>query len=127
MRQQLARRHGLLAVALTMAMGVPLLAAVPATADPAPTPASTLRVKVDAEVVKQLDKKDTTTFWVQLGSRADTSAAKKAKTRTGRDKALITAKKKHASTTQAWHRGTGEAGGRALHLVLDQQHPQDHR
>ncbi|MGW0938542.1 S8 family serine peptidase [Streptomyces sp. NPDC002666] len=101
MRQQLARRHGLLAVALTMALGVPLLAAVPATADPAPTPASTLRVKADAEVVKQLDKKDTTTFWVRLGSRADTSAAKKAKTRTGRDKALIAAKKRHASTTQA--------------------------
>ncbi|MEU1350972.1 S8 family serine peptidase [Streptomyces sp. NPDC005795] len=102
MRQRLARRHGLLAAALTMALGVPLLAAVPAAADdPAPSPAAQLRGKADAEVVQQLDRRDTTTFWVQLGSQADTSAAKRAKTRTGRDKALITAKKRHAATTQA--------------------------
>ncbi|WP_308120174.1 S8 family serine peptidase [Streptomyces poriferorum] len=101
MRQQLARRLGLLAAALTLAMGVPLLAAVPASADPAPTPAAQLLGKADTEVVRQLDKKDTTTFWVQLGSKADTSAAKGAKTRVGRDKALIAAKKRHAATTQA--------------------------
>ncbi|MFF7339858.1 S8 family serine peptidase [Streptomyces sp. NPDC008163] len=101
MRQQLRRRHGLLAAALTMAMGVPLLAAVPVAAAPPPPPVSDLRSKADAEVVRQLDKKDTATFWVRLGSRADTSAAKKQKTRTGRDKALIAAKKKHAASSQA--------------------------
>ncbi|WP_405689356.1 S8 family serine peptidase [Streptomyces sp. NBC_01185] len=101
MRQQLARRHGLLAVVLTVAMGVPLLAAVPATADPAPTPASELQAKADAKVVRQLEKQDATTFWVQLGSRADISTARKEKSRTGRDKALIAARKKHATTTQA--------------------------
>ncbi|WP_261991366.1 S8 family serine peptidase [Streptomyces sp. OR43] len=101
MRQQLARRQGLMAAALTLAMGVPLLVAVPASAGPAPTPAAQLLGKADTEVVRQLDKKDTTTFWVQLGSKADTSAAKLAKTRVGRDKALIAAKKRHAATTQA--------------------------
>ncbi|MCX5415565.1 S8 family serine peptidase [Streptomyces sp. NBC_00059] len=101
MRQHFARRHGLLAVALTLAMGAPLLAAVPAAADPAPSPAAELRAKADAKVVRQLDKQDTTTFWVQLDSRADTSAAKKEKTRAGRDKAVIAARKQHAATTQA--------------------------
>ncbi|MGW0786164.1 S8 family serine peptidase [Streptomyces sp. NPDC002913] len=101
MRQQLARRKGMLAAALTLVMGVPLLAAVPAAADPTPNPAAQLRGKADTAVVKQLDKKDTTTFWVQLDSQADTSAAKRAKTRTGRDKALIAAKQHHATTTQA--------------------------
>ncbi|MGW2474012.1 S8 family serine peptidase [Streptomyces sp. NPDC001665] len=101
MRQQLWRRHGLLAAALTMAMGVPLLAAVPAQAAPPPAPVSDLGSKADAEVVRQLDKKDTTTFWVRLDSQADTSAAKKQKTRTGRNKALIAARKKHAASSQA--------------------------
>ncbi|MGW6206693.1 S8 family serine peptidase [Streptomyces sp. NPDC055089] len=102
MRQPLARRHGLLAAALTMALGAPLLVALPAAADPAPTPvAAQLRDKADAQVVKQLDKKDTTSFWVQLDSQADTSVAKRAKTTTGRDKAVIEAKKRHATTTQA--------------------------
>lgn len=101
MRQQLRRRHGLLAAALTVAMGAPLVAALPAAAAPPPPPVSDLRGKADAEVVRQLDKKDTATFWVRLGSQADTSAAKKQKTRTGRDKALIAAKKKHAASTQA--------------------------
>ncbi|MEV5602515.1 S8 family serine peptidase [Streptomyces sp. NPDC052299] len=101
MRQQLRRRHGLLAAALTVAMGAPLVAALPAAAAPPPPPVSDLRGKADAAVVRQLDKKDTATFWVRLGSQADTSAAKKQKTRTGRDKALIAAKKKHAASTQA--------------------------
>ncbi|MEU2246680.1 S8 family serine peptidase [Streptomyces sp. NPDC019224] len=101
MRQTLARRHGLLAAALTMALGAPLLAAGPSAAAPPPPPASDLRSKADADVVRQLDKKDTATFWVRLDSQADTSGAKKQKTRTGRDKALIAAKKKHAASTQA--------------------------
>ncbi|MGQ4490267.1 S8 family serine peptidase [Streptomyces sp. SAS_281] len=114
MRQQLRRRHGLLAAALTVAMGVPLLAAVPSAAAPPPPRVTDLRSKADAEVVRQLDKKDTATFWVRLDSQADTSAAKKQKTRTGRDKALIAAKKKHAANTQAGVEAlVKEAGARA--------------
>ncbi|TRV80854.1 S8 family serine peptidase [Streptomyces sp. 130] len=82
-------------------MGAPLLAAVPAAAAPPPPPVTGLRSKADTQVLRQLDKKDTATFWVRLGSQADTSAAKRQKTRTDRDKALIAAKKKHAASTQA--------------------------
>ncbi|MFE7575367.1 S8 family serine peptidase [Streptomyces sp. NPDC057521] len=81
-------------------MSLPLLGVLPASAAEPPEP-SLYAQKTAGSVREQLDAKDRVTFWVQLGEQADTSAAKKQKTRTGRDKALVAAKKKHAASTQA--------------------------
>ncbi|MFG2569479.1 S8 family serine peptidase [Streptomyces sp. NPDC048567] len=81
-------------------MSLPLIGVLPASAAAPPEP-SLYAQKTAGSVREQLDAKDRVTFWVQLGEQADTSAAKKQKTRTGRDKALIAAKKKHAASSQA--------------------------
>ncbi|MFG2656553.1 S8 family serine peptidase [Streptomyces sp. NPDC048425] len=95
------RRRGLFAAALTVALGVPLLQAVPAAAGPAPSAAIVLESKAESKVVEQLDKKGTSTFWVRLDSEADTSAAKKARKKTDKDRAVIKAKTAHAEQAQA--------------------------
>ncbi|WP_328904085.1 S8 family serine peptidase [Streptomyces sp. NBC_00441] len=81
-------------------MSLPLIGVLPASAAAPPEP-SLYAQKTAGAVRDQLDAKDRVTFWVQLGEQADTSAAKKQKTRAGRGKALIAAKKKHAASTQA--------------------------
>lgn len=94
------RRRTVVAALLSSVMSLPFLGVLPASAAAPPEP-SLYAQKTAGSVREQLDAEDRVTFWVQLGEQADTSAAKKQKTRTGRDKALITAKKKHAASTQA--------------------------
>ncbi|MFF2652643.1 S8 family serine peptidase [Streptomyces sp. NPDC058045] len=85
-------------------MSLPLVAAVPAMA--APPPENTgLAMKADGKVQRQLTAKDKVTFWVQLDSEADTSAARKEKTKTGRGRAVLKAKAGYAERTQAGLRG----------------------
>nr|WP_202539121.1 S8 family serine peptidase [Streptomyces sp. SID8379] len=84
-------------------MGVPLIGAVPAVADPTPQPANALRAKGEPKVLRQLDKPGadgTTTFWVQLDAQADTSAARKAKKKADKGRAVIKAKKERATASQ---------------------------
>ncbi|WP_432102334.1 S8 family serine peptidase [Streptomyces sp. bgisy091] len=93
--------RGLLALALAAALGAPLLGATPALADPAPTPAAALRSKAPDKLVQKLADKDTATFWVRLDSEADSSSARKAKSKVARDKAVVKARTEHAERTQA--------------------------
>ncbi|MFE3516339.1 S8 family serine peptidase [Streptomyces sp. NPDC059166] len=93
--------RGLLALALAAALGAPLLGAAPAAADPAPTPAAALRSKAPDTLVRKLTDKDTATFWVRLDSEADSSSARKAKSKTARDKAVVKTRTEHANRTQA--------------------------
>ncbi|MFF7364014.1 S8 family serine peptidase [Streptomyces sp. NPDC008125] len=99
MNRRRPRWRGLFAAALATAVGVPFLGALPAAADPAPTPAPLLR-KAESQVLEDLGARDRTSFWVQLDSEADTSAARKATTKTGRDRAVIQAKTAHADKSQ---------------------------
>ncbi|MEV6262439.1 S8 family serine peptidase [Streptomyces sp. NPDC051784] len=99
MNRRRPRWRGLFAAALATAVGAPFLGALPAAADPGPSPAPLLR-KAEGHVLDGLSERDRISFWVQLGSQADTSAAKKATTKTGRDRAVIKAKTAHADRTQ---------------------------
>ncbi|MFF1589760.1 S8 family serine peptidase [Streptomyces sp. NPDC058286] len=92
------RWRGVLATALATAVGVPFLGALPAAADPAPT---ALYSKADSALLKDFTHDDRVSFWVQLDSEADTSAAKKATGRTARDRAVLKAKTAHAKSSQA--------------------------
>ncbi|MFG2432193.1 S8 family serine peptidase [Streptomyces sp. NPDC048590] len=93
--------RGLLALALAAVLGVPLLGADPAAAEPVPTPAAALRSKAPGALVEKLGDRDTVTFWVRLDSEADSSAARKAKSKTARNKAVVKARTEHAERTQA--------------------------
>ncbi|MFG2925277.1 S8 family serine peptidase [Streptomyces sp. NPDC048305] len=98
------RVRGLLALTVAAALGVPLLGADPAVADPAPSPAAALRSKAPGALVQKLGKlgaQDETAFWVRLDSEADSSAARKAKSKTARDAAVVEARTEHAERTQA--------------------------
>ncbi|MFD4227467.1 S8 family serine peptidase [Streptomyces sp. NPDC058545] len=101
MRHRRPGWRGLLATALATAVGIPFLAALPAAAADDPTP---LQSKADSALIKDLrdlTDHDRTTFWVQLDSQADTTKAKQAKTKTAMDRAVIKAKKDHATASQA--------------------------
>ncbi|MEV0846694.1 S8 family serine peptidase [Streptomyces sp. NPDC049954] len=101
MRYHFPRRRRLLAAALAAALGTPLLATVPATAGTAPPSAArVLQDKARAGVLRQLGTHDTTTFWVRLDSEADTSAARRTKKKTDKDRAVIEAKTAHADRSQ---------------------------
>ncbi|WP_327336330.1 S8 family serine peptidase [Streptomyces sp. NBC_01324] len=108
-----SRRFPLLApaFALTAAMGASLLGAVTAAADPTPSAAGVLQDKAQSKVVRQLDKQDTTTFWVRLDSEADTSAARRTKKKTDKDRAVIEAKTAHADKSQKALRALLEKAG----------------
>lgn len=100
MNRRRSTLRGVLAVVLAAAVGTPLLgAAAPATTlVDGPTP---LERKAEAAVERRLADKDEATFWIQLDSEADTSAAKKAKSKSAKGGAVIAAKKQHADRTQA--------------------------
>ncbi|MYW66495.1 S8 family serine peptidase [Streptomyces sp. SID8379] len=91
--------RGPLATALALALGVPFLATLPAAA--ADGPATSLRGKADSSLLKDFADHDRASFWVQLDSQADTTAARKAKTKTAMDRAVLKAKKDHAAASQA--------------------------
>ncbi|WP_328867462.1 S8 family serine peptidase [Streptomyces sp. NBC_00304] len=100
MNRRRPRWQGLFAAALATAVGAPFLGALPAAAaDPGPKPAALLR-KADGQVLKALGSKDRVSFWVQLDSQADTSAARKAKKKADKDRAVIEAKTAHADRSQ---------------------------
>ncbi|WP_327175115.1 S8 family serine peptidase [Streptomyces sp. NBC_01335] len=106
------RRRRLFAVALTAVMAVPLLGAAPAVAGPTPPPAAgELQDKAQSEVVRQLDEHATTTFWVRLDSEADTSAARRTRKKTDKDRAVIAAKTAHADRSQKALRALLEEAG----------------
>ncbi|MFJ8881852.1 S8 family serine peptidase [Streptomyces sp. NPDC102402] len=96
------RRRGMLSAALVAALAAPFLGAAPAVAGPAPASGGTaLRQKAESRVLGDFAKSDRQSFWVQLDSEADTSAARKARTKTGRGKAVVEASTDHARRTQA--------------------------
>ncbi|MEV6107973.1 S8 family serine peptidase [Streptomyces sp. NPDC051940] len=81
-------------------MSLPFLAATPAAAG-APEEPTALRQKAEASVRRQLAAQDRATFWVQLATEADTSAAAEARSKAGKGRAVIEAKTRHADRTQA--------------------------
>ncbi|MEV6107971.1 S8 family serine peptidase [Streptomyces sp. NPDC051940] len=101
MRQHRARQRVVLAAVLAAALGVPLLGAVPAYAGSAPVEASALQRKAESGVLADLAAKERVSFWVQLDSQADTSAARKQKDKADKGRAVLKAKQEHADRTQA--------------------------
>lgn len=100
-RHRTPRWRGLLSTALATALGAPFLGALPAVAaDTEPVPPTTLQSKADGALLKDFTRHDKVSFWVQLASQADTSAAKKAATKTGRGRAVLKAKTAYAKTSQ---------------------------
>ncbi|MEV0846693.1 S8 family serine peptidase [Streptomyces sp. NPDC049954] len=92
--------RGLFAAALATAVGAPFLGAPPATAaDPAPRPTALLQ-KAEGRVLKDLGRRERASFWVQLDSEADTSAARRTKRKTDKDRAVVKAKTAHADRSQ---------------------------
>ncbi|MBO1335305.1 S8 family serine peptidase [Streptomyces sp. VRA16 Mangrove soil] len=89
-----------MAVLLSAALGLPLLATVPAVAD-SPAQPTALRQKADGAVRQHLASDDRATFWVRLDSEADTSDARKAKSKTAKGRAVYRDKTAHADQTQA--------------------------
>ncbi|MGW6206694.1 S8 family serine peptidase [Streptomyces sp. NPDC055089] len=101
MNRHRLRWRGLLATALATAVGAPFLGALPAVAaDPDPVAPTTLQSKADRALLKDFTRHDKVSFWVQLDSRADTSAAKKATTKTGQGRAVLKAETAHARSSQ---------------------------
>ncbi|TRV80794.1 S8 family serine peptidase [Streptomyces sp. 130] len=101
MNRHRSRWRGLLVTALTTALGASFLGALPAAAaDPEPAAPSALRSKADGAVLQDLTAHGKVSFWVQLDSQADTSAAKKAATKAGRGRAVLKAKTAHAERSQ---------------------------
>ncbi|HEY9329640.1 MAG TPA: S8 family serine peptidase [Streptomyces sp.] len=100
-RHRTPRWRGLLTTALATTLGAPFLGALPAVAaDTEPVPPTTLQSKADSALLKDFTRHDKVSFWVQLASQADTSAAKKATTKTGRGRAVLKAKTAYAKSSQ---------------------------
>ena len=98
------RRRATLAALVSGVMSLPLLATAPAAAGPvkaAPAESTALARKADNSVLSRLADRNRATFWVRLDSEADTSTARKAKTKTGKGRAVVEAKTEHADRTQA--------------------------
>ncbi|MEU2246681.1 S8 family serine peptidase [Streptomyces sp. NPDC019224] len=101
MNRHRSRWRGLLATALATALGAPFLGALPAVAaDPEPHAPAALLSKADGALIKDFAQRDKVSFWVQLDSQADTSAAGKAATKAGRGRAVLKAKTAHAKSSQ---------------------------
>ncbi|MFF7339859.1 S8 family serine peptidase [Streptomyces sp. NPDC008163] len=101
MNRHRSRWRVLLVTALATALGAPFLGALPAVAaDPEPAVPTALRSKADGALLNDLAQHGKVSFWVQLDSQADTSAAKKAATRTGRGRAVLKAKTAYAKSSQ---------------------------
>ncbi|WP_327170544.1 S8 family serine peptidase [Streptomyces sp. NBC_01336] len=100
LRQVPPRRRAAVAALLSGVMSLPLMGVLPASAaaPPEPTPYAQ---KTDGAVREELAAKDRATFWIQLGEQADTSAARKAKNKADRGRAVIKAKKAEADRSQA--------------------------
>ncbi|MFE6979051.1 S8 family serine peptidase [Streptomyces sp. NPDC057682] len=101
MNRHRLRWRGLLATALATTLGAPFLGALPAVAaDTEPVPPTTLRSKADGALLQGFARHDKVSFWVQLDSQADTSAAKRAITKTDRGRAVLKAKTAYAAKSQ---------------------------
>ncbi|MGW0938543.1 S8 family serine peptidase [Streptomyces sp. NPDC002666] len=101
MNRHRLRWRGMLATTLATVIGAPFLGALPAVAaDPAPTAASTLQSKADSALLTDFTRHDKVSFWVQLDSQADISAARKATTKTGQGRAVLKAKTAYAKSSQ---------------------------
>ncbi|MFG2569480.1 S8 family serine peptidase [Streptomyces sp. NPDC048567] len=101
MNRHRSRWRGLLVAALATTLGAPFLGALPAAAaDPEPTVPTTLRSKADGALLDDLTRHGKVSFWVQLDSQADTSAAKNAATKAGRGRAVLKAKTAYAKSSQ---------------------------
>ncbi|MCM2389605.1 carboxypeptidase regulatory-like domain-containing protein [Streptomyces albipurpureus] len=88
-------------VALPLALGAaPAQALSDGTSGSAAAP-SLFRAKTENVVRAQLDSKERATFWVALSAEADTSVARKQRTKTDRGRTLYRAKRAHAQKTQA--------------------------
>ncbi|MCX5415566.1 S8 family serine peptidase [Streptomyces sp. NBC_00059] len=97
-------RHGLrwralLTTALATTLGAPFLGALPAVAAE-PVPPTTLQSKADSALLKDFTRHDKVSFWVQLDSQADTSAARKATTKTGQGRSVLKVRTAHAKKSQ---------------------------
>ncbi|MQY12368.1 hypothetical protein SRB5_25010 [Streptomyces sp. RB5] len=94
-----AALSALTAAALTLPLAV---GAGPAQAAPAPAKAvSDLQAKAEAAVLRDLGDEGKVTFWVQLDSQADMSAARAAKSKAAKGRAVYEAKTEHADRSQA--------------------------
>ncbi|MEV6107970.1 S8 family serine peptidase [Streptomyces sp. NPDC051940] len=101
MNRRRSRQRVVLAAVLAAALGVPLLGAVPAYAGSAPVETSALQRKAESGVLADLAAKERVSFWVQLDSQADTSAARKQKDKADKGRAVLQAKQEHAERSQA--------------------------
>ncbi|HEX6074948.1 MAG TPA: S8 family serine peptidase, partial [Micromonosporaceae bacterium] len=110
-------RRWLTTMAATVAaIAIPLsmLAAAPAVADPIAGDGATARkgtAKIERKVRDQIAKKGTASFWVVLDSEADLTGAARLKDKTAKARFVLTAKTRHAKTTQA-----------GLRALLDRHH-----
>lgn len=95
-----SRRRGRLAALVISVMGMTFSGALPASAAAPPEPSLYVQ-KSDSAVRERLDAGDRVTFWVQLGEQADTSAARKARAKADKGRAVIEAKKEYADEAQA--------------------------
>ncbi|MBW5248309.1 S8 family serine peptidase [Streptomyces sp. P01-B04] len=98
-RHRTPRWRGLLTTALATTLGAPFLGALPAVAAE-PVQPTTLQSKADSALLKDFTRHDKVSFWVQLASQADTSAARKAPTKTGQGRAVLKAKTAYAKSSQ---------------------------
>lgn len=100
---------------------LPWGAGVAAAAEPvAPTAQELLSAKAEQKLLKQLDEKDKTTFWVVMEKEADLSVAERAEGKTAKAKAVLTAKKKVAQDTQSGVlKAAGAAGSDAVSFWID--------
>ncbi|MFJ7629157.1 S8 family serine peptidase [Streptomyces sp. NPDC097595] len=101
MNRHRSRWRGLLVTALATTLGAPFLGALPAVAaDPEPSVPTALRSKADGALLQDFTQSDKVSFWVQLDSQADISAAKKADTKADRGRAVLKAKTAYAKSSQ---------------------------
>ncbi|MEV5602516.1 S8 family serine peptidase [Streptomyces sp. NPDC052299] len=112
MNRHRSRWRGLLAAALATTLGAPFLGTLPAAAaDPEPSLPSALRSKADGALLQDFAKSGKVSFWVQLDSQADTSAARAASTKAARGRAVLKAKTAHATSSQKGLRALLEKAG----------------
>ncbi|MGW0786163.1 S8 family serine peptidase [Streptomyces sp. NPDC002913] len=100
MNRHRLRWRGLLTTALATTLGAPFLGALPAVAAE-PVPPTTLESKAESALLKDFTRHEKLSFWVQLDSQADTSAARKATTKAGQGRAVLKARTAYAKKSQA--------------------------
>ncbi|MGQ4490268.1 S8 family serine peptidase [Streptomyces sp. 372A] len=112
MNRHRSRWRALLVTALATTLAAPLLGALPAVAaDPEPTVPTALRSKADGALLQDFAQHDEVSFWVQLDSQADTSAAKREATKARRGRAVLKAKTAYAESSQRGLRALLEKAG----------------